>query len=192
MTKRDLFNVFIKLIALFSLFQVFMGLLVDLGYYFITMDNDYFTPSSQYSVFLNILWITVFLVIIFRTDLIINLMKLDEGFEEDYIYLEEINAVGIAKVSMIITGIVILINTLPELLQNLFISFKAENSSQYNIEKVSDFDWISSLFKLAAAYLLIANYTWLIKILKIDVKSDIVQTKTDTDILDDVDFEENV
>jgi hypothetical protein len=119
-------------------------------------------------------------------------MKLDEGFEEDYIYLEEINAVGIAKVSMIITGIVILINTLPELLQNLFISFKAENSSQYNIEKVSDFDWISSLFKLAAAYLLIANYTWLIKILKIDVKSDIVQTKTDTDILDDVDFEENV
>lgn len=182
MTKKDLFRVAIKLLAFMSLFQfslAFIGSILSISQDFNQLTFSYLL---EYLALQSVIIIGL-IVLLFYTDFFINLLKLDEGFDEDYIYLEEINAAGIAKVSMIIAGIVIFVNTIPELIQNVIISLRAENTINYSVETVTDFDWISSIFKMAAAYLLIANYNWLIRVLNIEEK--IETEEKDTGILDE-------
>lgn len=181
MTKRDLFIFFIRLFGIISFCSIILQIPIivfELSEYIINSLSEYvYTQLLHYG-----LLVGLYLVLIFKTTLIVNLFKLDEGFEEDYIYVEEITVESIMKVGIIIAGILMMANSIPQFIQHVIYSFKSSNMniSTSSFEKIN---WIGSLLQIVMGYIMVVHYKWLVRFFKLDQNE---SKELDTQLLDDV------
>lgn len=156
MTKRDLFRLIIKIFGLYSgiltLFTVIPSNVSSLVYQLDTISILIILSSI-------LIPIGLFLLLIFKTDAIINFLKLDKGFDEEQIVIGNLKNESILKLSIIIIGSFLILDYIPGLLFDIVNAFKSKGSAA-PIEGTSvDYFGISiGIINIVLGYLLLTNY----------------------------------
>jgi hypothetical protein len=157
MTKRDFFMLTIKL---FGLFAVIKSLFEFIPMMIISPD-----PRAIYVyIELTATVIVLSLILIFKSDKIVHLFKLDKGFEEEWMGFENITSVGVVKIGTFIIGGLLFVQNVPQFLIQSYnaLSYDANDmqSSAFNGKVM-----VLCCLNLAVGYLLITNYQFVSKIL---------------------------
>jgi hypothetical protein len=156
MTKRDLFRVLIKIFGFYSgvitIFSVLPG-------YLSALPNDFIPMLFLFVFGMIFLLLLLVYVLIFKTDFIIDKLKLDQGFDEDRIQFENLNNENLLKFAIIIIGGFLVLDYLPSFLNHTFQAFKTKiHSTENSIYTINYFNWISSGINLVLGYLVLTNY----------------------------------
>lgn len=173
MTKRDFFRILIKIFALFS---ATVSLYTIIPF---TFGNALYNSEPMIyvaEIISLILIIALLTAIIFGADRIINLLKLDKGFDEERIDFGNLKEISILKLAIIVIAGILIIDNFPIFINQLFLAFK-EQVSRKSIDGVLDiiayeqfnyFHFAISAMSLLIGYLLITHYpnvaTWLLKV----------------------------
>ena len=162
MTKRDLFRVLIKIFGLYSviltLFTIVPASISSLMYLFEDMN------MTLVLILIAAVLIPVgfFLVLLFRTDSIIDLLQLDKGFDDEHIQLGNLDNESILKLAIIIIGGFLIIDNIPDLLFDLINAFKYKaNYSTVEGTSLNYFRMTTCIINCIIGYLLLINYKWL-------------------------------
>lgn len=159
MTKRDLFCVLIKIFGLYSLIlTVFTIIPSNIGNIIFQFD------LNMILIVLGSMFIAVglFTVLLFKTDAIIEVLKLDEGFDEDQIQFGNLNNEAILKLAIIIIGGLLILDYIPFFLFDVVNAFKYKgNYTTIEGTNVDYFGMATGFINIIIGYLLLNNYKWL-------------------------------
>ncbi len=163
MTKRDFFKIIIKLFGLYSLILTI--------FYYIPTNISYVIYAFEPMILLWILGVflitlLIYIFLIRKTDRIIDLLKIDKGFDDERIEFGNFNSRKIIQLALIVIGGFLIIDHLPNFLQYTYLAFKKEVSpSEVNFMNVIDFgktidyfNWTISGINLIVGYVLLTNY----------------------------------
>lgn len=156
MTKRDFFRILIKIFGLYSLilsiFTVIPQNISNVLFQFDIMMLLVILASTIISV-------GMFLVLLFKSDFIIDKLKLDKGFDDDKIIVGNLTNESILKLALIIIGGFLLIDYLPAVLFDLINAFKTKSTfTSIEGNNVNYFDIVTGLVNILLGYLFITNY----------------------------------
>lgn len=162
MKIKDLFRLLLKLFGTYSLvislFTVIPQNVSSLAY----MGEDILLGFWLFLILVII--IGLYLFVIFKTDLIVEKLKLDKGFDEDKIVFEKISDIEIYKFAIILLGGFLLINNLPVMISQIMYIFKANlnvSNVVFNDKSIYDyFDLLITVLSVLIGYLLINNYRY--------------------------------
>jgi hypothetical protein len=156
MTKRDFFRILIKIFGLYSLilsiFTVIPQNISNVLFQFDIMMLLVILASTMISV-------GMFLVLLFKSDFIIDKLKLDKGFDDNQIILGNLTNESILKLALIIIGGFLIIDYLPTVLFDLVNAFKTKSTfTSIEGNNVNYFDIVIGLVNILLGYLFITNY----------------------------------
>ncbi|GAB1858363.1 hypothetical protein MHTCC0001_32000 [Flavobacteriaceae bacterium MHTCC 0001] len=160
MTKRDFFIALIRVFGLFSIITSIFAFLPSITSYIITYGDDFLT-SSMPMLFVAIgsmlIVIGLFVLLIFKSDKIVSLLKLDKGFDGDTIDFGSLTSTNIIQIGTFVIGGLLLVNHTPVLLSHIFFMFKDEIAG---LEQGVDntFTILLSGIKVIVGFLLLTNY----------------------------------
>lgn len=101
----------------------------------------------------------LFLVLLFKSDFIIDKLNLDKGFDDENIILGNLNNESIFKFALIIIGGFLIIDYTPNLLFEIINAFKLKATfSSIEGSSVNYFQISISAINILIGYLLITNY----------------------------------
>lgn len=163
MTKKDFFTLLIKVFGLFSLVTSLFSVLPS---------NISFAITNIDAI--SIIWIVVtisvvtglFVLLIFESDKVVNILKLDKGFDSERIEFGNLGANDIIKIGTFIMGGILILENIPPFLSHTLFAFKGSVVGfEYN--DVDKFNWVVSGLNLVIGYLLMTNYEFVAKRLRI-------------------------
>ena len=168
MTKKDLFRLIIKIFGLYSLVTTLFGI-VPANISLLAQESGVFIILAI--IGLTILILSLFVVLIFKSDFIIDKLKLDKGFDDDIIDFPKFNDINILKISLILIGAYLMIDNIPTLLIQCFKAFKSNinqggllgDLDQFSYDTVNYFTLVASGISVIIGYLMITNYKTLIE-----------------------------
>jgi len=163
MTKRDFFRIIIKFFGLYSLILTVFSFIPS-NISFIIIDFNLMSILWIFGLTTFVILLYVFLIL--KTDRLINLLKIDEGFDEEQIVIGNFNNQQYIKFAIIILGGLLIIDFLPTFLQYSFLAFRdkvttSENTLNLFLEFGTPrdyFNWIQAGINTLLGYLLITNY----------------------------------
>ncbi|MGN6645753.1 MAG: hypothetical protein ACTHJT_04405 [Cytophaga sp.] len=165
MTKRDLFILIIKLFALYALITSLFGVLPMLTS---TMRFEWTAFDVLYLLAYIAFFCFLFYLLTIKSDKIVDLLKLDKGFDSDFIQFGSIEKIQIIQLGLIITGGLIFISDLPELIVGIFNLFKA--NVQKDIEDTLGFMTpqnntylVIDFIRILMGYLILTNHEYIAK-----------------------------
>ncbi|MEK6153978.1 hypothetical protein WIW50_11985 [Flavobacteriaceae bacterium 3-367] len=170
MTKRDFFRIIIRLFALY--------LLLLLVFDYLPLNISYFTYELSFWPFLilggsAIFMLLMFLLLLKKTDLIIDVLKLDKSFDDDRIDFGNLGSLEIVKIALLFISGFLILDHLPEFLHYCYLGFKQEISatglSPFEAPGLAEFwdyfRWFISGVNLIVGYLILANLGRLARLL---------------------------
>ena len=179
MSKRDFFRIVLKLFGLYSLIlTVFNFIPVNIGYVIYPLEPIAFL----WIIGATILVVLLYVLLIRKTDNVIDWLKIDAGFDDDRMEIGNFNAIGIVKLALIIIGGFLVIDYLPSFLHYSYLAFKNEVSqgglnileSYGNNGQVDYFQWTVAIINIILGIILLTNYKriayWIEKGNKVDKK----------------------
>lgn len=154
MTKRDFFILAIKLFGLyFVVATVFSAVPNDFAFALTSPD----ILALIWVILVLIIVVGLFVILIFKSERIVGLLKLDKGFDDDRIDLGSPKFLDVVKAAVFIIGGLLIIDNIPTFLCYAFIAFKKELSGII-YSGSSEFYWAVSTIKIILGFLLIKNY----------------------------------
>lgn len=158
MTKRDFFRIIIKLFglnsAVITLFSVIPRFIFNMEIF-----------SKSVSIMLMVLGLSLvavlfFLLIVFKADFIIDKLKLEKGFDEERIEIGNMDNSSLFKFAIILIGGFLIIENVPEFLENLVKTFKSKAANRVLIYDSSPIYWIifKNAINIVIGFLCITNY----------------------------------
>lgn len=162
MTKKDLFRIILKIAGLYFLVTIVFYQIPSFLVFIKTV------PVISLVVAFAVLLIiaAIFSALIFKPDLIINLLKLDKGFDGDNITLQPISFPNLIKLSVIVIGLSLIVKQLPEFITHVFFLFKLLVKNQNGIsgmvenQILTDYvAWAIKIITLITGFLMITNYS---------------------------------
>lgn len=170
MTKRDFFRIIIRLFALYLLLLVIFN--------FIPSNISYLTYDRSIWPILIILGSAVLMILLFifllqKSDSVIDVLKLDKGFDDDRIEFGNLGSLEIVKIALIFIGGFMILDHLPEFLHYCYLGFKKEISatglSPFEAPGLVGFwdyfRWFISGINLLFGYLILSNLARLARFL---------------------------
>ena len=157
MTKRDFFRLIIKLFGLYSIIlTLFTFLPSNISNVLIYKEEICFVFIILGSI---LLAIALFLILLFKTDFIIDKLGLDKGFDDDKIILGEFKNEQIFKFAIILIGGFLILDYFPNVLFEMINIFKTKSSSNsiYGYE-VDYFNFIVGIINIMIGLIFITNY----------------------------------
>jgi hypothetical protein len=131
MTPRTLWTILLKILG-FCVFLQLLHILPRLfdAIFFISSNHDTiaFTVIAN-TLFSTVIYLFMIIAFIFRTDWLIKLLRLDKSIPEEKIELN-MHRSTVLKIAVIVTGAILLIDSVPPLLQGLFAYY--QNINDYN------------------------------------------------------------
>jgi len=162
MTKRDFFILVIKLFGLMSIVTSLFSVLPS-NISFALMDIDAF--SLTWIIVAVLIVLGLFVLLVFKSDKVVGLLKLDKGFDEDRIEFGNLNSADIVKIGTFIIGGLLIIDNIPAFLSHTLFAFKGSVVGQvYSTQ--DKFYWAVSGLNLVIGYLLITNYDFVARLLR--------------------------
>jgi hypothetical protein len=126
MTPRSLFNIIIKIWGIFFLKNIVEAIPQFLSTIVFLIRADSYTDSFKESIFIFIgtslvlvFYIVVCFQLFFRTNKVVDLLKLDEGFSQET-FSFDISSSSILTIALIITAALILTNEIPNLCESTY------------------------------------------------------------------------
>lgn len=164
MTKRDFFRLIIKIFGLYSLiltvFTVIPNNIANLLYQF---------DIRMIAVVIAIMCISVglFFILLFKTDSIITILKLDKGFDEEKIEIANLSNQDILKLAIIIIGGFLVVDYVPSFLFELVNAFKYKATGSSSIEgySVDYFGLSTGIINIVIGFLMVMNYKSIAQVL---------------------------
>lgn len=166
MTKRDFFILMIKLFGLFAVVNV---IITTLPSYMSLVYTEYQTVAIFAFVGSAVFSIALFAVLIYYAHAVVDLLKLDKGFQEERIAFGNLSAQDIIKLGTFIIGGPMIINGTTDLLYIIFTSFKSE-MSHYEEATTDNSYWIYDLFTIIVGFILITQFDKIAKLLSTEKK----------------------
>jgi len=164
MTKRDLFRLLIKISGLYFLISVVFSPMP--GNLTLLISNADLVSILIWGV-TSILTIGIFVLLIFKPDTIINILKLDKGFDDNNVNIQDSSADKILLLAIIIIGGILLTKNVPLLISNSIFAFKT-SVSEYLYSKANNKLNIQigvNIANIIIGYLMIANRIYLCRLL---------------------------
>lgn len=163
MTIRDFWASLIKILGLWFILSSLSNLTGYLSitlFYFQTGELSGLVRGILGLLIVGLLYWLLLRLLFFRTDWIIDQLKLDQGYQEEKMNLDGQQMAAIANIAIIVTGGVLLANTIPTLLKESFVFFQQETIFR---EHPSSGTLILLMAKAVIGYLLITNSSTIIK-----------------------------
>jgi hypothetical protein len=161
MTKKDFF---ILLIKLFGLLFFVRALFYQLPSLFFVLYTQFELTMIISSVVIFVLLSLVVFSLVFKAGKVVEILKLDKGFDEERIDLSNLNIKTIAKFAIFLIGGLMIMDYLPEFISYAILAFKGNNIG-INYSSPSAFNWFVSGLNLLIGGLLIANYSFITRLL---------------------------
>lgn len=162
MTKRDFFIIIIKLFGLYSLILSLFSFIPNsfpIAFY------DFDTISIIWLIVATLISLGLLVLLIFKSDKIVHLLKLDKGFDDDKIELGNFDQKKIVMLSSILIGGFLIIDNISDFLSHTIFFFKADiTGMEYN--NLSYLKWTISGLNIVIGYLLITNHKSISKLLR--------------------------
>lgn len=118
MTKRDFFIIIIKLFGLYALITTVFGIAPSI----IAISQIGFDASTCIYALISITLLSLLLIYILnQSDKIVTFLKLEKGFDSDYIKIESLDKKSIIQLGLIIIGGIVFIENIPSLLTTIFL-----------------------------------------------------------------------
>jgi hypothetical protein len=108
----------------------------------------------------------LFFFLIRKPDVILRILKLDKGFDEERIQFENLNAKNIIKLSSIVIGGLLIIDNIPTFFSYTLFAFKSSVGHPENYSLKDNIYWATSFLKLVLGYLLITNNEFVSRLFK--------------------------
>ena len=161
MTKKDFFVLLMKIFGLYSLTISLFSVLPNSISLFINEIDFLGFLVVLVSV---LLVLGLFVLLIYKSEYVAEKLKLKEGFDDDRIEISHFNEASIVKLACILLGGFLVIDNLPPLLNLLYYALKFDHKG---IEFGSDNNFYlwSNALRVVIGYLLLTNYSSIIKIL---------------------------
>ncbi len=159
MTKRDFFILIIKILGLYSLvITIFIGIPSSIGFFSIASDN----------IIIRVVWVVVsfifslglFLLLIDGAGKIVDVLKLEKGFDDDRIELGNLSSEDIIKVSCFMLGGFLIVDNFQDLLMSLFGVYK-QSLQIYEYKGGAGFDLFVTVLNIFIGTVLISNFKWI-------------------------------
>jgi len=162
MTKRDFFRVIIKLFGLYQLLLViFQGIPTFLN----VAHFDSSIPTILYATIIFGIAIGTFILLIFKVDSVINWLRLDTGFDEEYIQFGNFNPIQIIKLAIIFISGTMILNNIPTFIYQSYEAFRVNvdrgMDSMFDVisgSQVNYLSWVVAGLNIIIGYLLLTNY----------------------------------
>lgn len=158
MTKKDLFRITLKLIAIYSLI---LTVLEIISTYVTIVFNQFYSITTLWVFLYTLFYVIFFTVLFFKTDKIISLLRLDKGFDSDNISLEKLDTESVIKIASVIVGVLLVIENLSEFASHMFYSFKYSVEPKLHIDnsytKEDYLRWTVCGLQILIGYLIILN-----------------------------------
>lgn len=174
MTKKDLFKIILKLYGLYSVIEILIQI-PNISYYF------YYDSGFEFNwiiLTLPIVSLLIVFILLFKPEVVINLFKLDKGFENNNVPTNTFDGKQIAKIALIIIAVYLIVSNIGAFISQVLFSFK-ESVSQNSLESLLEtFNpnpvnyqiMINSGISLLIGFILLTNHTrlasWIEKINK--------------------------
>ncbi|HLS31772.1 MAG TPA: hypothetical protein VK021_13025 [Flavobacteriaceae bacterium] len=108
----------------------------------------------------------IYIFLILKTDWIIDLLKIDQGFDDNRIELGNFNSEKIIMLALILIGGFLIIDYVPNFLQYTYLAFKKQvsESGLNHIEEstfsrpIDYFNWVIAGVNIVIGFLLLTNY----------------------------------
>lgn len=160
MTKKDLFRVVIKIFALNFIVQTLFTTLPQSYIYF--MGKVDFIGIVLLLVTIAIVLLILYLLVV-KTDWVINLLKLDKGYDSDQIAFARISNLTVLKFGIILLAGIFIIRNFVPLLTNLGLLFRSfftsDNATTHTflLPEVDYVRLIINALNLLIGYLILTN-----------------------------------
>jgi len=109
--------------------------------------------------------IGLFAVLIFKAESLVDLMKLDRGFDDDKIELGNFSSADVVKIGAFIIGGLLILNNISTFLSHTLFAFKGSVVGR-NYGASENFNWALSGINILFGVFLITNYGFVAKLLK--------------------------
>jgi hypothetical protein len=133
-------------------------------YYLLDNSSDVIVKTSVIGMVTTmiIIYLLVLRLFVFKPNLIIDKLKLDQGFDEEKIELNN-NSTSILRIAIIVIGGLILVNNLPVLCKNIFVFLQ----QQAHFKDYPETGWIIfGVIKSIIGYLLLTNNLYFADLIK--------------------------
>lgn len=163
MKITDIIRLLIKLFSLFFLAYSLITILSQITMSITIGAELIFLISSAMQI---VFMILVFWLLFFKTNWIIRILKLDQGYENDMIELKDSKREPIMDLAIVIVGGIVLVKYIPIFLSNLIFAFKASaGTNDVTDSFMADMNIriATNLLGIIIGYLLITNRQKLIK-----------------------------
>jgi len=159
MIKKDFFRIIVKLIGLYWMVTTLYAQLPFLISVFFKEFNSTYLP---YTISYFVICISLFVFLVFYTDKVISLLKLDKGFDDDKIEFSNFNTANIVKLALIIVSCILIVNNISPFINQSYYFFKLKFSMNLSdtvgYTSQNDYIWATSFVNLLSGYLLLTNY----------------------------------
>ena len=175
MTPKNLFNIILKVIGIFFIKDalVFLAQLVPQLLY-INNDNKFLEMGGIINLLSTLVaafvCIGIIYLLIFRTNYIIDKLKLDKGFDKETIPLNLHRSVILSIAIIVIAGL-ILVNEIPNFINQLHFYFEQRNMSYGNVSMNAVAYVLLSASKIFIALLLIIYQRLIVNFIELRRKS---------------------
>jgi hypothetical protein len=161
MTKKDFFRILIKLFGLYSAVITVFQLIPNNFIYAVSVRS-----IEPFVILWTLLYaalsIAVFSLIIFKTDMILNLLKLDQGFDDEFMKFANLNDQTIVKIGIIIIGGFLFVDYFPDFIQHCYSGFKSQFGNKMFVDnsysQKQSLNWALSGINVVMGYLLLTNF----------------------------------
>lgn len=156
MTKKDFFILMIKL---FGLYWIVTSLFSNIPRYisFVSMDKDIDTVTILWLIIAVVIIIGLFVLLVFQSDKITRILKLDKGFDDDRIEFGNLKSTDIIKIGVFVIGGLLILDNIPIFLSHSLFAFK-EDIAGTEYKTQDNFYWTISAINLIVGYLLLTQY----------------------------------
>lgn len=137
MTKRDFFRLVIKLFGVYQFFIIMFSLFPN-NLSFIFRDGISFGTGVLPLIISTLFILSVFYFMIKNPDKIINLFKLDKGFDDEKITLDNFNSNSVLQIGFVFVGLFLIIDNISNFVSFLITYFKLSNSNPEMLNAVQD------------------------------------------------------
>lgn len=175
MTKFDLFRIIIRIIAVYYLIiSLFTGIPQAISLLLSYMEFDF--AGIAFTLGIILLVIFIFYMLMMRTDKIVKLLKLDKGYDDNFVELGKPSIELVFKSAIVIIGIILIVKNLAPFLTQVAniirLEFNEELNPVINIKHFQN-NLIINTINVIVGLLLISNYSRLTRFfMKLDVKND--------------------
>lgn len=165
MTIRSFWNIFLKILGFWLITEMFStgySFLTAISFMFDAYDGGSRIMSLIFTLIIMMIYLLGLYLFFFRTNWLIDVLKLDKGFTEDRLDLNGY-LFPVLHIAVIVTGGLLLADALPKLCRELFEFFQV--TTIFRESKSSGF-LIMMLVKALIGYLLMTNSQFIVSFIR--------------------------